>query len=87
MLPPQRKVPAVLDVQAASSFDTLSVAGHVVARANTQIRMRVRTVTCRIHGKTFPVTVHDLRIGVEGERCCKDGIDQALERAVEDALR
>jgi hypothetical protein len=49
--------------------------------------MRVRTVTCRIHGKTFPVTVHDLRIGVEGERCCKDGIDQALERAVEDALR
>jgi hypothetical protein len=87
MLPPQRKVPAVLDVQAASSFDTLSVAGHVVARANNQIRMRVRTVTCRVHEQTFPVRVRDLRIGVEGEPCCKDGIDQALERAVEDALR
>jgi hypothetical protein len=87
LLPPERKVPEVFDVQAASSFDTLSVAGHVVARANNQIRMRVRTVTCRVHGQTFPVRVRDLRIGVEGEPCCKDGIDQALERAVEDALR
>ena len=80
-------MPEVLDVQTASSFDTLSVAGHVVARANDQIRVRVRSVTCRTHGRTFPVNVHDLQIGVEGEPCCKDGIDQALERAVEDALR
>ncbi len=80
-------MPRVFDVQATSSFDTLSVAGHVVARANDQIRSRVRSVTCRIHGRTFPVSVRDLEIGVEGEPCCKDGIDQALERAVEDALR
>ena len=80
-------MPQVFDVQAASGLDTLSVAGHVVARANDQIRRRVRTVTCRIHGRTFPVSVRDLQIGVEGEPCCREGIDQALERAVEDALR
>ena len=80
-------MPEVFDVQATSSFDAVSVARHVMARANTQIRWRVRTVTCLIHGRTFPVSVHDLRIGVDDEVCCKDGIDQALERAVEDALR
>jgi hypothetical protein len=77
----------VLDVQATSSFDAASVAGHVMARANSQIRRRVRTVTCLIHGRTFPVSVHDLQIGVEDEVCCKDGIHKALEQAVEDALR
>jgi hypothetical protein len=64
-----------------------SVARHVIARTNTQIRKRVRTITCPIHGRTFPVSVRDLQIGIEDEPCCKDGIDKALERAVEDALR
>jgi hypothetical protein len=86
-LPPETEVPDVFDVEVTPRFDALSVAGHVIARANNQIRSRVRTVTCLIHGRTFPVRVHDLQIGVEGETCCKDGIDQAIERAVEDALR
>ena len=86
-LPPERKVPDVLDTEVTTSFDAPSVAGHVIARANDQIRRRVRTVTCLIHGKTFPVRVRDLQIGVDGDPCCKGGIDKALERAVEDALR
>ena len=77
----------MFDVQATSSFRAASVAEHVIARTNTQIRRRVQTVTCPIHGKTFPVSIRDLQIGVENDPCCKDGIDKALEWAVEDALR
>ena len=75
------------DAQTTSSGGAVSVASHVIARANNQIRSRIRTVTCPIHGRTFPVRVRNLQIGVEAESCCKDGIDKALERAVEDALR
>ena len=56
-------------------------------RANARIRSRVRAVTCAVHGQTFAVSFRGLEIGVFDEACCKDGIDQALEHAVEEALR
>lgn len=79
-------MPQLLDLQAVSS-PVVSLEREVITRANARIGKRVRTVTCPVHRKTYPVSVHGLAIGVLDEPCCKAGIDAALEDAVEQALR
>ncbi len=75
-------------MQVTTSHDEAeSLVHYVMTRANTRIRTRVRTVTCPIHRRTFAVSVRGLEIGVLDEACCKDGIERALEHAVEQALR
>lgn len=81
-------MPELFDIQVSEGQDNAaSIARHVMDRANARIQSRVRTVTCPVHRQTFAVSVRGLEIGVFAKVCCRAGIDQALEQAVEEALR
>jgi hypothetical protein len=76
----------LISVKVTSNFSGSSLEREVMNNVMRQIQSRVRAVTCPVHGKTFPVTMRGSGLEVN-EPCCEDGVEKAIEAAVEKALR
>ena len=76
----------MISVKVTSDFNGASLEREVMSQVMQQIRSRVRTVTCPVHGKTFTVTMRGSGLEVD-EPCCEDGVEKAIEKAVQRALQ
>lgn len=76
----------VISVKVTSNFNASNLEREVM-RGIMERLGRVRTVTCSVHRKSFPVSVRGESLGVSGELCCEDGVKKALNAAVAGALR